>query len=94
MTWDEFCQKAKKTVAKTADKINQTADIAALQVKLSMSENKLDEAYTALGKIAYTHFAEEENQAEEVAKAMTAVDEAKKVVDDYKAQIAALKKEE
>ena len=28
MTWDDFCKKAKKTVAKTADKINQTADLA------------------------------------------------------------------
>ena len=92
MTWDEFCNKAKKTVSKAADKINQTADLATLQVKLSMSEHKLEEEYAALGRVAYKHFTEENNAAAEVAKAMEAVGAAQAVVDGYKQQIADLQK--
>lgn len=92
MTWDEFCNKAKKTVSKAADKINQTADLATLQVKLSMSEHKLEEEYAALGRVAYKHFTEENNAADEVAKAMEAVGAAQAVVDGYKQQIADLQK--
>lgn len=92
MTWDEFCNKAKKTVSKAADKINQTADLATLQVKLSMSERKLEEEYAALGKVAYKHFTEENSSADEVAKAMEAVRAAQIVIDDYKKQIADLQK--
>ena len=92
MTWDEFCSKAKKTVSKAADKINQTADLATLQVKLSMSEHKLEEEYAALGRVAYKHFTEENNAADEVAKAMEAVGAAQAVVDGYKQQIADLQK--
>ncbi len=91
MTWDDFCKKAKKTVAKTADKINQTADLATLQVKLTMSEHKLDEAYTELGRVAYQHFSSPDSNAEAVAAAITAVDQAQAVIDAYKAEIAALK---
>ncbi len=92
MTWDEFCNKAKKTVSKAADKINQTADLATLQVKLSMSEHKLEEEYAELGRVAYKHFTEENSSADEVAKAMEAVGAAQAVVDDYKKQIADLQK--
>jgi len=94
MTWDEFCNKAKTTVAKAADKINQTADLATLQVKLNMSVRKLDEAYAELGKIAYKHFTEEDNSADAVAKAMDAVRAAQLVVTDYENQIAQLQKKQ
>ena len=92
MTWDEFCNKAKTTVAKAADKINQTADLATLQVKLNMSERKLDEAYTELGRIAYKHFSEENSSADAVAKAMEAVRAAQLVVADYQQQIVRFQK--
>ena len=92
MTWDEFCNKSKKTVSKAADKINQTADLATLQVKLSMSERKLEEEYAELGKVAYKHFTEKNSAANEVAKAMESVCVAQAVVDDYKKQIADLQK--
>ncbi|MBQ4334309.1 MAG: hypothetical protein IJC63_02970, partial [Myxococcaceae bacterium] len=49
------------------------ADLATLQVKLSMSEHKLEEEYAALGRVAYKHFTEENNAADEVAKFFEAV---------------------
>lgn len=93
MTWDEFCDKAKKTVSKAADKINQTADLATLQVKLSMSERKLDEAYAALGRVAYKHFTEDASHADAVAAAMESVKAAQLVVADYQNQIKKFQKE-
>lgn len=94
MTWDEFCNKAKTTVSKAADKINQTADLATLQFKLNMSERKLDEAYAELGKVAYKHFTEENSSADAVAKTMDAVRAAQLVVADYENQIAQLQKKQ
>ncbi|MBQ7347031.1 MAG: hypothetical protein IJW55_03665 [Clostridia bacterium] len=93
MTWDEFCGKVKTTVGKAADKINQTTDLATLQVKLNMADHKLEEAYAELGKVAYKHFSEPESSAELVAAAMTGVEEAQKAIDDLKAEIEKVKTE-
>ena len=92
MNWDEMVYAVRKTVGKTADKINQTADLATLQVKLTMLEHRLEDAYAALGKVSYKHFNEVENESiDEVAKAMEAVETAQKNVDSMKAQIEKLK---
>lgn len=91
MTWDEFCSKCKQTVGTAADKINQTADIATLQVKLSVAEHKLNEAYTDLGRVAYHYFTNDDNTADTVSAAMDGVKAAKKEVDDLKAQIESRK---
>ena len=91
-SWDDFCNSFKKTVGKAADKINQTTDLATLQVKLSLAEHKLEEAYAALGKVAYQHFSNaEESQVDGITAAMTVVEEAQKVVDDLNAQIETVK---
>jgi len=93
MNWDELAEALRKTVGKTADKINQTADLASMQVKLSMLEHKLVEAYTALGKVSYLHFSDlETDRSEEVAKAMEAVEVAKKNLRVMKAKIEKAKK--
>ena len=42
MTWDEFYSNFKRTVGIAADKINQTADLATLQVKLSLQDYYLE----------------------------------------------------
>ena len=42
-----------------------------MQVKLSMAEKKLEEAYAELGKAAYHHFCNEESTADAVAPIMT-----------------------
>ena len=94
MTWDEFCNGVKKAAGKAADKINQTADLATLQVKLTMAEHKLDDAYAELGRAAYRHFSDENSSAELVSVMMKGVTEAQKAVDDLKAQIEALKADE
>ena len=94
MTWDEFCNGEKIAAGKAADKINQTADLATLQVKLTMAEHKLDDAYAELGRAAYRHFTDENSSAELVSVMMKGVTEAQKAVDDLKAQIEALKADE
>ena len=95
MNWDEVAEALRKTVGKTADKINQTADIASLQVKLSMLEHKLAEAYTALGKVSYLHFSDlDTDRSEAVAKAMENVETAKKNVRLMKAKIEKAKKKD
>ena len=91
MSWDSFYSSFKKVVESAADKINQTADLATLQVKLSMAERKLDEAYATLGRAAYRHFANEDNIANAVAACMKGVESAQKEVDDLQKQIDALK---
>ncbi len=92
MTWNHFCKTVQKTAAKAADKINYSADLASLQVKLSLSEQKLERAYAALGRASYQHFSKEESSADAVAKAMLGVEEEKKAVLLLKARIATLKK--
>ncbi len=92
MSWDQFCDNVKKAAGTAADKINQTADLASLQVKLSIAEHKLNEAYTELGRASYNHFSNQENGADAVATAMTGVGTAKKAVDDLQEQINRLKK--
>ena len=94
MTWDEFYSNFKRTVGIAADKINQTADLATLQVKLSLQERKLEEAYAALGRVAYEHFLNEGDKIEAITAAMEAVDAEMKKVAALKAQMERLKAEE
>ena len=94
MSWDNFYSNVKKAVGSAADKINQTADLATLQVKLSVAERKLDEAYTALGRAAYRHFSSEENSADAVAACMQDVERARREVTRMKRQIKDMRKEE
>ena len=91
MSWDNFYDSFKRAAGIAADKINHTADLATLQVKLSLAEHKLNEAYAALGRVAYQHFASEESHVDAVTAAMTAVEDAQKVVDELNAQIENLK---
>ena len=93
MNWDELYSRVKKAAEKTADQINYSTDLATLQVKATMAEQKLEKAYTALGKTAYQHFAGEENTAEAVAKAMLRVEDEKRALLALKRRIAALKKQ-
>ena len=94
MTWDTFCDQVKTTAGKAADKINQTADLATLQVKLALAERKLTDAYAELGRVAYLHFSESEHIAGEITTAMENVEAAIGVVEDYKAEIEKTKKGE
>ena len=94
MTWDEFRKQVKNVAGRTADKINQSADIAALQLKRSSAERKLSAAYEALGKVAYKHFTEEsDNDVQKVTAAVEAIDNIQKEIKALKAQIEVLKKQ-
>lgn len=87
MSWDDFYNSFKKAAGKAADKINQTADLATLQVKLSLAEHKLEEAYAEFGKVAYAHFSSEESQVDGITAAMTVVETAQKNVQDLQNRI-------
>ena len=94
MTWNEFRKQVKSTAGKAADKINQAADIASLQIKLSSTERRLSAAYESLGKIAYKHFTEEnENDVEKVTSAVGAVQAIQTDIKLLKAQIEQLKRQ-
>ncbi|MBE6589555.1 MAG: hypothetical protein E7643_05185 [Ruminococcaceae bacterium] len=91
MDWNEVYGSVKRIASRTAKKINQTADMASLQVKLSVAQNKLEEAYTILGRTAYLHFTGEEDLSKKVALAIDCVEAAKTDVRDIKVQIALAK---
>ncbi|MBQ8432929.1 MAG: hypothetical protein IJX28_08615 [Clostridia bacterium] len=91
MSWDQFCKSVKRATGKAADAINHTADVASMQIKLAGAERKLEDAYTALGKVAYLHFFSKDSSVEEVAKSMKVVEAAKKEVDDWNEKIRAAK---
>ena len=91
MSWDSFYSSVKRAVGTAADKINQTTDLAALQIKLGVAEHKLEEAYAQLGRDAYRQFTTDEDVVDAVSKSMTLVEKAQKAVDDLNAQIDACK---
>ena len=88
MNFDELCGSVRHAARRAAKKVSETADIAALQIKLSAAQSKLEEAYTLLGRASYLHFTSEEDHSERVALAVGNVEAAKKRVDEIKAQIA------
>lgn len=94
MTWNEFRNQAKSVAGRASDKINQSVNIASLQLKLSSTERKLSAAYESLGKISYKHFTEEqETDVNKVTNAVEAVQAIQAEIKNLKAQIEILKKQ-
>ena len=91
MSWEQFREDAKRFVNRAANKINQTADIAGLQLKLSAAEHRLSTAYEALGEAAYLHFSTENADTTPIVKAMKVIDDAKAEVDALRADMEAKK---
>ena len=87
MSWDSFYSSFKRAVGTAAEKINQTTDLATLQIKLGVAEHKLEAAYAQLGRDAYRQFTTDEDVVDAVSKSMTQVEKAQKVVNDLNAQI-------
>ncbi|MBE6554493.1 MAG: hypothetical protein E7666_09150 [Ruminococcaceae bacterium] len=87
MSWESFCSSFKKAVGTAADKINQTTDLATLQVKLGVAEHKLNEAYAQFGRAAYRHFTTEEGSVDKISKGLEQVEAAQKAVRDLEIQI-------
>ena len=74
MSWDQFYNNVKHTVGKAATRLEQSADLASLQIQLTSAERKMQNAYTLLGRIYYRHAIKpSEETEEELAKALKAV---------------------
>ena len=92
MGFEELYGQVKGTVEIAAEKINRTADIAALQVKLGVSEHKLNEAFAELGRASFEYFDDAQSfDANRMAKLLSSVKAAKQVRDNYQKQIEELK---
>ena len=92
MNWDDLYSGIKDFANRAATKINQSADIATLQVKLSLAERKLEEAYAVLGKAAYRHFTEDEDRSDRVTACISAVQNIKIEIRALEEQIADAKR--
>ncbi len=91
MDWDQLYGSLMDFASVAAEKINQTADLAALQVKLSVAEKNLESKFAALGKISYEHFTGDDDLSAQVAEAVDAVNHAKLSVLRIRADIKAAK---
>ncbi len=91
MNWEEIYGNIRAFAGRAATKINQTADMASLQVKLSMAENKLQEAYGALGKASFAHFVEDKKNFDEISACIVNIKNAKMEIRTVNAQIEELR---
>ena len=91
MNWEEIYGGIRAFAGRAATKINQTADMAGLQVKLSMAENKLQEAYAELGRASFGHFVEDKQNYDQISACITNVKNAILDIRNIKAQIEELR---
>ncbi len=92
MDWNEVYTGIRAMAGRAATKINQTADMATLQVKLSMAEHKLEEAYAVLGRASFGHFVEDKENFDQISTAIVGVKNAKLEIRSIKAQIEELRR--
>lgn len=91
MNWEEIYGGIRAFAGRAATKINQTADMATLQVKLSMAETRLQEAYAELGRASFGHFVEDKENFDQIAACITNVKNAILDIRTVKAQIEELR---
>ena len=91
MNFEKFCDQVKATAEKAADKINKTSDLAALQLKLSVSEKHLKDVYAELGHAVYLQMKLGQDQAEAIVAIMERVTAAKKEIADLENEIKQVK---
>ena len=91
MNWEDIYSGIRSFAGRAATKINQTADMAALQVKLSMAERKLEEAYAALGKASFGHFVEDKENFAQISACITEVKNAMLEIRSIQKQIEELR---
>ena len=91
MNWEEIYGGIRAFAGRAATKINQTADMAGLQVKLSMAETRLQEAYAELGRASFGHFVEDKENFDQIAACITNVKNAILDIRTVKAQIEELR---
>ena len=92
MNWEEIYGNIRSFAGRAATKINHTADMASLQVKVAMAQSKLDEAYTALGRASFGHFVEDQENFDEISARIIAVKNAMLDIRDVEAQIEDLRR--
>ena len=91
MNWEEIYGGIRAFAGRAATKINHTADMAALQVKLSMAERKLEEAYASLGKASFNHFVNDKGDFDIISACITDVKDAMMEIRSIKKQIEELR---
>ena len=88
MSWDQIYGNVKQGMEKAATKLEKTADLASLQIKLAGAEHKMQEAYTLLGRLAYQNAIKPSPKTEaEMAKAIRVVALARKNVREITEQV-------
>ena len=92
MNFDELCGSAKKIAQDTAKKLESTADLASLHIKLNAAQTRLEEAYLLLGRSSYLHFTRKEDFSERVALAVENVNRARREVLELKGRIEEIKR--
>ena len=88
MSWDQLYGNVKQGVEKAANKLEQTADLASLQIKLAGAEHKMQEAYILLGRIAYQNAVKPTPETEaQMAQAVRVVAMARRTVREMNEQV-------
>jgi hypothetical protein len=88
MSWDQLYGNVKQGVEKAANKLEQTADLASLQIKLAGAEHKMQEAYILLGRIAYQNAVKPTPETEaQMAQAVRVVAMARRAVREINEQV-------
>ena len=88
MSWDQIYGNVKQGMGKAASKLEQTADLASLQIKLAGAEHKMQEAYILLGRLAYQNAVKPSPATEaEMAKAIRVVALARRNVREVTEQV-------
>ena len=54
-TWDDICTTVDSWAKKASHKVEQLADSAALELRLSAKKAELEEQYTLLGRLTFEH---------------------------------------
>ncbi len=93
MSWDSFCRNVKQFANQAADEINQSADLASLQIKLTAAQKRAERAYATLGKLAYRRFSDKELADGEWNDAMADVASCEREISKRRAQIEKIKAE-
>ena len=89
MDLDQLYTNVKIGVGKAATKFDQVADVASQQIKLAAAEQKMQDAYILLGRMAYRHAVKPSAETEaDMAKAVKIVAAARKTVRQMRESIS------
>jgi len=91
----DFFEKAKETAKKAgnfaADKAGDAAEIGKYKAKIMSQKNEISNSEKELGKIVYRDYVDGNAQSEEMINLCQKITEAKKIIEDYEAEIEKVK---